>query len=57
MDKKYSEKVIVYTVIVHQTNISYSKWSTRLQSMFNHIVGRTVTVISPFYYYIVPEVG
>jgi len=25
------------------------KWSTRLQSMYNHMVGRTVSVISPFY--------
>ena len=25
------------------------KWSTRLQSMYNHTVGRTASVISPFY--------
>ena len=25
------------------------KWSTRLQSMYNHIVGQTASVISPFY--------
>ena len=25
------------------------KWSTRLQSMYNHMVGRTASVISPFY--------
>ena len=25
------------------------KWSTSLQSMYNHMVGRTTSVISPFY--------
>ena len=25
------------------------KWSTRLQSMYNHMVGRTASVIFPFY--------
>ena len=35
-------------------NITYSeyflyKWSTRLQSMYNHMVGRAASVISPFY--------
>jgi len=25
------------------------KWSTRLQSMYNRMVGRTASVISPFY--------
>ena len=25
------------------------KWRTRLQSMYNHMVGRTASVISPFY--------
>ena len=25
------------------------KWSTRLQSMYNHMIGRTASVISPFY--------
>ena len=31
------------------------KWSTRLQSMYNHMVGRTASVISPFYS-LLPEV-
>ena len=26
------------------------KWSTRLQSMYNHMVGRAVSVVSPFYF-------
>ena len=25
------------------------KWSTRLQSMYNHMVGRSASIISPFY--------
>ena len=25
------------------------KWSTRLKSMYNHMIGRTASVISPFY--------
>ena len=26
------------------------KWSTRLQSMYNHMVGRAAAVVSPFYF-------
>ena len=48
----------VYEVFVWCTftayTITYSehfiyKWSTCLQSMYNHMVGRTASVISPFY--------
>ena len=43
-----AEKVIVYAVIViRQIFLIQMKYS--LQSMYNHMLGRTASVISPFY--------
>ena len=47
-------KIYLSDVHLHAYTITYSEyfiynWSTRLQSMYNHIVGRTASVISPFY--------
>ena len=50
--KKYSESVIVYAVFVHLTNISFTNikyFKYRLQSMYNHMVGRAALIVSPFY--------
>ena len=39
--------ITVYTITFSEYFIY--KWSTRLQSMYNQMVGRTASVISPFY--------
>ena len=40
--------LLKYMKNILETRTKY-KWSTRLQSMYNYMVGRTVSVISPFY--------
>ena len=40
--------IIAYT-ITYSEYFLY-KWSTRLQSMHNHMVGRSASVVSPFYF-------
>ena len=52
---KYSEKVIVYAVIVHQTNISYSNEVPVCKACII-MVGRTASVISLFYS-LLPEIN
>ena len=43
-------KGIVYAVIVHQTRqICLIQMEYRLQSMYNHMEGRTASVVSPLY--------
>ena len=46
---KYPEKVIVYAVIVHQTNISYLNEVPVCIACIIIWVGRTASVLCPFY--------
>ena len=53
---KYSEYVIVYAVIVHQTNISYTIEGLSGKHLYNHMIGQAASVVSPFYFILLGSV-
>jgi len=48
-NKKYLSDVHITAYTITYSEYFLHKRSTRLQSMYNHMVGRAAAVISPFY--------